>query len=73
MVLLLSLTLIGLWIIVNRFPGKWNGAFVLWAIVLNPVLIKIYSTVVTQGIAAFLLTWVLVFGINKKPFLHGIY
>ena len=66
MVFLLSLTLIGLWIIVSRYPGKWNVAFVLWAIALNPVLIKMYSTVVTQGIAAFLLTWVLVFGIKKN-------
>ena len=73
-VFLSILTLIGLWTLVRRVsrptgtggarqqgdPSTWWGALAVWAVALNPALIKIYSVQASQGLIACLLIWSLV-------------
>lgn len=66
MVLALGLTLLGLWIVVRRINGDGWATLALIIVAINPVLIKMYSTAVTQGLTACILTWVLVFSLGEK-------
>ncbi|MFZ5807969.1 MAG: hypothetical protein ACOY16_01690 [Chloroflexota bacterium] len=66
MVFVLGLSLIGLWVIAQRYCGKWGAVAALALVALNPALIKMYSTAVSQGLAACMLAWVLALGVGKQ-------
>ncbi|MFN2197550.1 MAG: glycosyltransferase family 39 protein [Anaerolineales bacterium] len=51
--------LLGVWLLVRRLGGYWWAAAVLWGITVNPAVIKMYSTAVTQVLIACMLVWVL--------------
>ncbi len=60
------LMLLGLWIVVRRLSGSWWAVIVVWAVSLNPALLKIYSKATSQVLIAFMLVWVLVLTLGKK-------
>lgn len=64
--LLAGLMLLGSWLLTRRLAGKWWAAAALWAFALNPALIKMYSTAVSQGLTACLFTWTLVLVTGEK-------
>jgi len=65
-VLLGMLFIPGLWLISRRLSGNWMAAAALWAIALNPALIKMYSVAVTQGLIAAMLVWIMYFALGKE-------
>jgi len=60
-----ALMLLGVWIVVRRLGGPWWAALVLWGIAINPALVKMYSTAITQVLIACMLVWVLVLTLGK--------
>ncbi|MBG7609669.1 MAG: glycosyltransferase family 39 protein, partial [Anaerolineae bacterium] len=60
------LMLLGLWIVVRRLSGRWWAVLGVWAVSLNPALIKIYSKATSQVLIACMLAWVLVLALGKK-------
>jgi hypothetical protein len=54
------LTIIGLWVITRRLGGPWWAALAVWAMALNPAVIKLYSLANSQSLVACMLVWVLV-------------
>lgn len=60
------LMLVGLWIVARRLGGRWWAVLAVWAVVVNPWLIKEYSLAATQVIIACLLTWSMVFTLGTK-------
>jgi hypothetical protein len=68
MIAVASLTLLGLWMVVNRWSGKWWAAGAVWALSLNPMSVKVYTLAITEGLIACMMIWmlVLVMGI-KRP------
>lgn len=66
MVLVLGISLIGVWLTARRFSGVWGAAAALCLVALNPALIKMYSTAVSQGITACFLAWVLALGVGGQ-------
>ena len=54
------LVVFGLWLLARRFGGSWWGAGVVWAVALNPAVIKIFSVQASQVLAAAILVWALV-------------
>jgi hypothetical protein len=54
------LMLLGLWVITRRLGGPWWAALAVWAMALNPAVIKLYSLANTQSLVACMLVWVLV-------------
>ena len=59
------INLVGIWVLLNRFKGKWWALFGVFVLVINPAVIRIYVQVISQGLVACLLTWALVFLIGK--------
>jgi len=59
-IFLAMLTLAGVWILARRFGNRWWAAAAIWILALNPMLTKMYSTAITQGLVIALLTWALV-------------
>ena len=55
------LFVLGAWVVARRLGGRWWAACGVFAIAMNPALIKTYSVVASQGLVACLLVWVLVF------------
>jgi len=66
MIVVFIFTLIGLWITTQRLSGAWGACLALIIIALNPALIKMYSTAVSQGLTACVLTWVFVFSLGEN-------
>lgn len=64
-----GLMLIGLWIVTRRLGGAWWAALVLAGLAINPAIIKMYSTAITQVLISCMLVWVLVLtlGENRSP------
>ncbi len=60
------LFLAGVWLLARRLNNPLWGAFVVWALALNPALIKMYSVVASQGLVACLLVWALLLVIGPK-------
>ncbi len=58
--LLAGLMLLGIWMIANRFGGKWWGAAAVFVFAINPSVIKMYSVAVPQVLIACMLVWILV-------------
>ncbi|MBM3151250.1 MAG: glycosyltransferase family 39 protein [Chloroflexi bacterium] len=63
-----SLMMIGLWLGTNRLGGKWISCFVVWAVALNPAMMRMYSQLTTQVITVSLLVWMmaLILGENRR-------
>jgi len=60
------LTIIGLWVIVRRLGGVWWAALGVWALALNPAIIKLYSLANTQSLIACMLVWILVLTLDGE-------
>jgi len=60
------LMLVGLWIVSQRLGGKFWAAGLVWAMALNPAVIKMYSVVASQGLVACILVWALVFALGEN-------
>ncbi len=65
MVFLSLIFLIGLWLTAKRMGGNWGAALAIWAYVLTPQQINIYSKGISQLPTAFLLIWMLYFILGK--------
>jgi len=65
-VLLGILFILGLWLIIRRLSGNWIAAAAVWAMALNPALIKMYSVAVTQGLIAAMLVWIMYLSLGKE-------
>lgn len=63
---LAAIFLLAVWILARRLGGRWMGAAVLFALAVNPFLIKIYSQAITQVLVAALLAWALVFALGPE-------
>lgn len=59
------LLLLGMVILSRRFGNRWWVAAVVWALALNPALMKTYSTAITQGLVACMLVWTLALTLGK--------
>ena len=60
------LILLGIWLVSRRWGGRWWAALSVWAMALNPAVLKIYSTMSSQVLVAFLLAWTMVFVLAEK-------
>lgn len=59
------LMLAGLWLAARRLGGRGWAAAAVWAVALNPALVKMYSQAVSQGIVAGLLAWTLALTLGR--------
>ncbi len=65
------LTILGLWILIRRFGSALWAAAGVWAVALNPAIIKIYSVQASQVLAGSILIWTLVFILGpNRPTWH---
>ncbi len=60
------LMLLGVWILARRFGNRWWAAAAVWALALNPAMLKAYSTAVSQGLVACMLVWTLVLVMGER-------
>jgi hypothetical protein len=60
------LTVLGLWILTRRLGGNWWAVLSVWAVALNPAVIKIYSFQTSQVLVACILIWALVFILGQN-------
>lgn len=51
--------LLGLYLVSKRLGGRGWAAALLWAVAVNPAMIKVYSVGVSQGLVAAMLVWTL--------------
>jgi hypothetical protein len=65
-IVLAVLMLFGIWILARRFGGRWWAVAVVWALALNPAMLKGYSTAVSQGLVACMLVWSLVLVLGER-------
>ena len=65
-IFLAVLFLIGIWIVSHRLGGKWLAAGAVFAVALNPALIKIYSIMTSQGLVACILVWIMVLILGEE-------
>jgi hypothetical protein len=56
--------LVGLWLLSRRLGGLWWATASVWLLALNPIVIKMYSLAVSQGLVACMFIWVLVLTIG---------
>jgi hypothetical protein len=59
------LGLLGVWILARRLGGHAWGALTVWAVALNPALIKLYSLANSQALVASILVWVLILTLGQ--------
>jgi hypothetical protein len=59
------LALLGLWAAARRLAGPWWAVAAVWAVALNPAIIRFYSFGLSQGLVACLLMWTLFFALGK--------
>jgi hypothetical protein len=62
------LALMGLWAAAWKLAGSWWAALAVWAVALNPAIIRFYSFGLSQGLVTCLLVWMifLVVGENRS-------
>jgi hypothetical protein len=60
------LLLLGIWVVARRWGSCWWAALSVWAMALNPAVLKIYSTMSSQVLVAFLLAWIMVFVLAER-------
>jgi hypothetical protein len=58
--------LLGLWLVTKRLAGRWWAVMAIWAVVVNPALLKIYSQATSQVLVACMLIWVLVLVVGNE-------
>ncbi len=58
--------LLGLWILSRRLGGRWWAVGAVWAVALNPMFSRIYSSAYSQVLIACLLIWILVLVLNER-------
>ncbi len=51
------LMLLGLWLACYRLGGRWWAGAAVWVVAINPILIKIYSQALSEGLTACILVW----------------
>jgi hypothetical protein len=76
-IILALMMLLALWMISRRLGGRWSALIVAWAVALNPMTARLYSTATSQGLIACLLMWSLFFGLGSdrkrwQIFLSGL-
>jgi hypothetical protein len=64
-VFLAGLLLLGLWLITRRLTNAWWASAAVWAVVINPALLKIYSQAISQVLIACMLVWTLFFVLGE--------
>jgi len=57
-ILLGVLMLAGLWLTARRLSGRWWAAGVVWAVAIDPILVKMYAQALSEGLVAAMLPWV---------------
>ncbi len=65
-IVLALLGMLGLWINARRLGGEWWAAIALFAVALNPAVIKIYSVAVPQVLVFCMLVWIFVLTLGKN-------
>jgi hypothetical protein len=65
-IVLAVLMLLGIWVLARRFGGRWWAVATIWALALNPAMLKAYSTAVSQGLVACMLVWSLVLVMGER-------
>lgn len=65
-ILLAMLMLFGFWILARRFGGRWWAVVAIWALALNPAMLKAFSTAVSQGLVVCMLVWSLVLIMGER-------
>ena len=60
------LMLLGLWVVTRRLSGPWWAALVLAGTALNPAIVKMYSTAISQVLIAGMLVWALALTLGEK-------
>jgi hypothetical protein len=60
-----ALALGGLWLAAHRVGGRWWAAAAVWAIALNPALVKAYSVAFSQVLVAALVAWTLALALGR--------
>lgn len=60
------LTLLGTWIAVRRWASNWFATGAIWVFALSPMIIKLYTRTVSQGLIACMLIWVCVLILKKE-------
>ncbi len=60
------LALLGLWAAAWKLAGRWWAAMAVWAVALNPAIIRFYSFGLSQGLVTCLLMWMLVLVLGKN-------
>lgn len=66
------LFILGVWIVAKRISGKWGGFAAVSIIALNSGNLELYSMVLSEGLVATMLTWVLVLTMGKNRTLWQI-
>jgi hypothetical protein len=60
------IALVGLWATARRLAGAWWAVLAVWAITLNPAIIRFYSVGISQGLVTCLLMWALFLALGKE-------
>ncbi len=60
------IALVGFWATTRRLAGPWWAALAVWAVALNPAIIRFYSVGISQGLVTCLLMWVLFLVLGKE-------
>ncbi|OQY29679.1 MAG: hypothetical protein B6I38_07955, partial [Anaerolineaceae bacterium 4572_5.1] len=68
------LFLLGVWIVARRLGGdshggrasRWSGTAAVFIVALNPANLKLYSLMISEGLVATMIIWILVLTLGKK-------
>jgi hypothetical protein len=60
------LALLGLWAAARKLAGPWWANLAVWAVALNPAIIRFYSFGLSQGLVTCLLMWMLVLVLGRN-------
>ncbi len=66
------LTVLGTWITVRRWTGRWLAAASVWVFALSPMIIKIHAITASEVIIACMLAWMCVFILAEERSLWQI-
>jgi len=72
MIFLSLFTLLGLWFFAQRWGNAWWAAGMIWVMALNPAEIKLYTLVISEGLVAAMLIWILILTVGEKRSLWEI-
>ncbi len=61
-----AIALIGLWLVARRIGGRWWGTVCVWIMAVNPVVVRYFSTAMSQSLVVCLLVWILFFTLGKE-------